>query len=79
MTSLNIDGRPSLSEQATQLIKDNPLPANEDAIRAQVKLEDNRGFITVERTWRNGWGVTGWFAKQKKGPAAGGVDVTKRL
>jgi hypothetical protein len=77
ITQLNL--RPTLAEQATQFAKDNPLPPNEDAIRVKGKVENNTGFIAVERTWRNGWGMTTWFAKPKRGDAAGGFDVTKRL
>lgn len=68
----------TLLQQAQSLARESTVSAG-----ATVDGQRAEAHLAVNKTWRNGWGVTAYaktlLAKGKKPHTAGGVEVTKTL
>lgn len=70
--------KPTLLQQAQSLARESTVSAG-----ATVDGQHAETHLAVNKTWRNGWGVTAYaktlLAKGKKPQTAGGVEITKTL
>lgn len=70
--------QPTLLQQAQSLARASTVSAG-----ATVDGQGAEAHLAVNKTWRNGWGVTAYaktlMGKGKKPHTAGGVEVTKTL
>ncbi len=70
--------KPTLLAQAQSLVQASTVSAG-----ATVDGQSAETHLAVNKTWRNGWGVTAYaktlLAKSKKPATAVGVEVTKNL
>lgn len=68
----------TLLAQAQSLVRESTVSAG-----ATVDGQHAETHLAVNKTWRNGWGVTAYaktlLAKGKKPQTAGGVEITKTL